>query len=147
MKNLKLNIISKVPTKKETQFLEDRIHEHNAAQINRDDGKLFSKLIIYDSQKEIVAGITGWTWAGACEIALFWVKHDYRNKGYGKSLLNAADTEAVREKCKAIFLRTYSFQAPGFYKKHGYTVEHEIKDFPPGHHSFSLIKRLGSLMP
>jgi len=135
------NIISKVPTQNEIQFLDDRIYEHNAAQTNKDDGKLFSKFI-YDSEKNIVAGITGWTWAGACEITLFWVRYDHRNKGYGESLLNAAEAEAKNEKCKSIFLRTYSFQAPGFYQKLGYSVEHEIKDFPYGHSSFCLIKRL-----
>lgn len=136
-----LNIISKVPTQKEIQFLDDMIYEYNVAKTNRDDGKLFSKLI-YDSGNNIIAGISGWTWASACEITLFWVKHDYRMKGYGKILLNAAEAEAKKEKCKTIFLRTYSFQAPHFYQKYGYKVEHEINDFPYGHSSFCLIKRL-----
>lgn len=136
-----VNIISKVPTQQEIQFLDDMIYEHNATSTNRNNGKLFSKLI-YDSENDIIAGITGWTWAGACEITLFWVKHEYRKKGYGKILLNEAETEAKKEKCKSIFLRTYSFQAPHFYQKFGYKVEHEIKDFPQGHSSFCLIKRL-----
>ncbi|HEV8515160.1 MAG TPA: GNAT family N-acetyltransferase, partial [Cyclobacteriaceae bacterium] len=141
MENFEPVIISTVPTHKEIQFLDDMIYEHNVAEIKRDDGKLFSKLI-YDSRENIVAGITGWTWARACEITLFWVKHDHRNKGYGKRLLDAAETEARNEKCKTMFLRTYSFQAPIFYLKRGYQVEHEIKDFPHGHSSFCLIKRL-----
>jgi ribosomal protein S18 acetylase RimI-like enzyme len=134
-------IISGVPTQKEIQFLDDMIYEHNVGETDRNDGKLFSKLI-HDSNKNIVAGITGWTWAGACEITLFWVKHDYRNKGYGKTLLNAVEAEAKKERCKTIFLRSYSFQAPGFYLKYGYKVEHEIKNFPNGYSSFCLIKRL-----
>ncbi|HEV8284459.1 MAG TPA: GNAT family N-acetyltransferase [Chitinophagaceae bacterium] len=141
MKNSMPNIISKVSTQKEIQFLDDMIYEHSATKTNRDDGKLFSKLI-YDSENNIIAGITGWTWASACEITLFWVKYDYRKKGYGQILLNAAEAEAKKEKCKTIFLRTYSFQAPQFYQKYGYKVEHEIKDFPYGHSSFYLIKRL-----
>ena len=135
------NIISKVPTQTEVQFLEDMIYKNNVARINRDDGKLFSKLI-YDSENKIIAGITGWTWAGACEITLLWVKDDYSRKGYGHTLLAAAETEAKKEKCKTILLRTYSFQAPRFYQKHGYTVEYEIMDFPPGHSYSCLIKRL-----
>jgi GNAT superfamily N-acetyltransferase len=141
MKNFRCEIISCVPTQKEIQFLDDMIYEHNVAETNRDDGKLFSKWI-HDSNRNIVAGITGWTWASACEVTLFWVKGDCRNKGYGTALLNAAETEAKTEKCKTIFLRTYSFQAPEFYYKHGYIVEYEIKDFPPGHGSLCLIKRL-----
>lgn len=141
MENSTPKIISKVPTHQEIEFLEDRIYEHNAAKTNRHDGKLFSKLI-YDSGKNIIAGITGWTWAGACEITLLWVKEEYSGKGYGRLLLNAAEAEAVKEKCKTILLRTYSFQAPGFYGKSGYKVEFEIKDFPEGHRYFCFIKRL-----
>lgn len=141
MENFTTDIISGVPTQKEIQFLDNMIYDHNVAATKRDAGKLFSKLI-FDSNRNIVAGITGWTWAGACEITLFWVKDDYRSKGYGTALLDAAETEAKKEKCKTIFLRTYSFQAPDFYQKHGYMVEHEIKNFPHGHSSFCLIKRL-----
>jgi GNAT superfamily N-acetyltransferase len=140
MKYSKPEIISKVPTHGEIQFLEDRIYEHNAKETNRDDGKLFCKLI-YDGEDRIIAGITGWTWAGACEITLFWVNEDYRKKGYGKMLLEAAEAEAKKEKCKVILLRSYNFQAPQFYLKHGYKLEYETRDFPPGHNYFCLMKR------
>jgi N-acetylglutamate synthase-like GNAT family acetyltransferase len=135
------NIISKSPTAKEKQFLDDMIYEHNVAKTNINNGKLFSKWV-HDSENNIVAGIVGWTWARACEITLFWVKEEDRNKGNGENLLSAAEAEAKKEKCKTIFIRTYSFQAPGFYQKYGYQVEHEIKDLPYGHSSFCLIKRL-----
>jgi len=135
------NIISKVPTHQEIQFLDDMIYEHNKAQTNKVDGKLFAELI-YDAENNIVAGVTGWTWAGACEITLFWVKEDCRNKGYGLLLLQAAEATAKKEKCLTIFLRTYSFQAPVFYKKYGYKTAVEIKNFPVGYNSFCLIKRL-----
>jgi ribosomal protein S18 acetylase RimI-like enzyme len=141
MKPIAPEIISKIPTQQEILFLEDRIYEHNAAQTNRHDGELFSNWM-YDSGKSIVAGIIGWTWAGACEITLFWVKQEYRNKGYGEILLKAAEAEAKKKKCKAIILRTYSFQAPGFYQKYGYTVECETKSFPDGFNYFYLMKRL-----
>lgn len=141
MENPKPQIHSKAPTSKEIRFLEDMVYEYNASKTGKDDGKLFSKLI-YDSENKIVAGISGWTWANACEITLFWVKEEYRKKGYGKILLNSVEEKAKKEKCKAIFLRTYSFQAPNFYQKYGFKIEHEIKDFPLGHSDFSLIKWL-----
>ena len=50
MENSMPDIISKVPTQEEIQFLDDRLYEHNAAKTGRDNGKLFSKLI-YDSRK------------------------------------------------------------------------------------------------
>lgn len=136
------NIISKEPTHQEVQFLDDMIYEYNKAQTNRDNGKSFAELI-YDTGNNIIAGITGWTWANACEITLFWVKDNYRGKGYGQLLLQAAEATAIKEKCTTIFLRTYDFQAPGFYQKYGYKVVLEIKDFPLGYSTFCLIKKLG----
>lgn len=141
VRKLMPKVISKEPTQEELQFLDDMIYEHNASKTNKNDGKLFSKLI-YDSGNNIIAGVTGWTWANACEITLFWIKKDHRKKGFGKILLKEAEAEAKKQNCKTIFLRTYSFQAPGFYQKYGYRVEHEIKDFPLGHSTFCLIKRL-----
>ncbi len=142
MENSRPLVHSKEPTLKEIQFLEDRIYEHNVIKTERDDGKLFSKLI-YCPENNIIAGISGWTWAGACEITHFWVKEEYRKKGYGQILLTSAEDEAKKEHCKAILLRTYSFQAPAFYLKYGFKIEHETKDFPIGHTDFYLIKRLG----
>jgi GNAT superfamily N-acetyltransferase len=141
MEHIVPEIISKIPTHQEIQFLEDMIYEYNTEKTNRHDGELFSKWI-YDSGNRIAAGITGWTWAGACEITLFWVKSEYRNKGYGKSLLRAAESEAERKKCSAIIIRTYDFQAPRFYQKYGYAIECETENFPDGHDYFCLIKRL-----
>ena len=45
------------------QLLEDKIYEHNSAKISEDDGCLFSR-IVRDENKDIIAGIAGWTWAG-----------------------------------------------------------------------------------
>jgi GNAT superfamily N-acetyltransferase len=134
-------IISKVPTHEDIQFLEDKIYEYNSRQTGKDDGKLFSKMI-YDSNNNIIAGISGWIWAGACEIALLWVKEEFRKKGYGRLLLQAAEDEAREKNCDVILLRSYSFQAPLFYQKHGYKVEFKTDDFPPGYSYYCLIKRL-----
>jgi hypothetical protein len=41
-----------------------------------------------------------------------------------------------------VFLDTFSFQAPGFYLKHGYEVFGELPGFPAGHTRFYLKKAL-----
>jgi GNAT superfamily N-acetyltransferase len=141
MNNPESTIVSKVPTNEEIQFLDDRIYEYNSHKTGRADGKLFSKLI-YENEINIIAGLSGWTWASACEITLLWVNEAYRNKGYGQLLLQAAEDEAKKNKCSMILVRSYDFQAPLFYQKHGYKVDHKTKDFPPGHSSYWLIKRI-----
>jgi GNAT superfamily N-acetyltransferase len=121
-------------------FLEARLYEHNCAQIEQDDGQIFA-FVVRNELQEIVAGISGWTWAHACEIRDLWVHPSLRVQGYGERLLAAAEQEAQHRGCKIILLASYSFQAPEFYQKHGYELALQLNDFPPGHQYSFLVKR------
>jgi len=123
------------------RLLEDRIYEYNSSAIKRNDGRLFSILIKGDSQR-VVAGVAGWTWASACEITDLWVSQGERKKGMGKRLLEAAEAEARKSGCSQILIRSYSFQAPHFYEKYGFKIEHVINGFPEEHKYYFLTKRL-----
>ena len=53
-----------------------------------------------------------------------------------------AEARALERGCHSAWVDTFSFQAPGFYPKLGYTVFGEL-DYPPGHKRIFLQKRLG----
>ncbi len=129
-----------IPSPEEQQFLEDRLYEYNSAQTGQDDGQSFA-FFIRNDQQEIVAGLSGWTWAKACEIQSLWVHPAWRGQGYGRSLLEAAEQEAQARGCAVILISSYSFQAPAFYQKYGYKLEWQLSDFPPGHQHCYLVKR------
>jgi len=129
------------PTPLELEYLEDRLYDHNRAKTGRDDGQLFA-FFVRDAQQEISAGISGWTWASACEIRTLWVREDLRGQGLGSQLLQAAEDEASQRGCALILLSSFSFQAPGFYQKHGFQLEWQLDGFPPGHQFCFLVKRL-----
>ena len=128
------------PSSEELQFLEDRLYEFNSAQTGKDDGQLLG-IFIRNEQKEIVAGLSGWTWANACEIKTIWVHPSWRRQGYGRDLLESAEQEARARGCKVILIISYSFQAPEFYRNCGYELAWQLNDFPPGHQNCYLIKR------
>jgi GNAT superfamily N-acetyltransferase len=121
--------------------LEDKIYKFNSTILNRNDGSLFSK-IIKDEKGNLVAGLAGWTWAGACEITQLWISEDLRHKGLGTKLLIAAEEEAKSKNCTIILIKTYSFQAPGFYEKNGYRIRQVIEGFPEGYNYFTLTKNI-----
>jgi GNAT superfamily N-acetyltransferase len=129
-----------VPSPDDLQFLEDRLYEYNSRQIGRDNGQLFA-FFIRNDQQEILAGLSGWTWAEACEILSLWVHPAWRRQGFGRDLLAAAEQEARVHGCKVILISSYSFQAPAFYQECGYQLAWQLNDFPPGHAHCILVKR------
>ena len=133
-------LTNSVPSSDELQFMEDRLYEFNKVQTGQDDGQLFA-IIIRNEQQEIVAGLSGWTWAHACEIQSLWVHPAWREQGYGRDLLETAEHEARARGCKVILIGSYSFQAPAFYQKCGYELAWQLNDFPPGHQYCYLVKQ------
>ena len=63
-------------------------------------------------------------------------------RGYGYRLLTLAEDEARKRGAKSAYLDTFSFQAPDFYRQHGYQVFGELEDFPPGHQRYFFSKQL-----
>ena len=92
--------------------------------------------------KEIVGGLVGSTWMNWLYVDLLWITDKYRGKGHGTSLMNKAESEARGRGVQNVFLNTFSFQAPGFYKKLGYKEFGRLKDFPAGHTRYWLKKAL-----
>ena len=128
----------------DVEFLEHRINEYNFATTGITDGQTLA-LFERDAEGQILAGLYGWTWGGTCEVRFLWVAGDSRGKGRGRSLLAAAEAEAARRGCRQIVLSTHSFQAPEFYHKLGYTIVGQYHDYPAGHTSHFLRKRLGGV--
>lgn len=98
--------------------------------------------VLQGSDQTIVGGMIGeiyWEWL---YLDLLWVKDELRGRGYGHRLLTLAEKEARQRGARNVYLDTFSFQAPDFYKDHGYQVFGELSNFPPGHQRFFLTKQL-----
>lgn len=89
-----------------------------------EEGKEFSYCM--EENGEIVAGIVADSLFDTVEVEYLWVKPEFRRKGYGKSLLGLVEQQAGKSQIRRILLNTYSFQAPGFYRKMGYRQLFEI---------------------
>lgn len=75
---------------------------------------------VHDAEGGLVAGLSGWTWAEAAGIAMTWVHEDRRGQALGTRLLAEFEAEAVRRGAQRVFVTSFTFQAPGFYERHGY---------------------------
>ena len=75
---------------------------------------------LLDESGELAAGLSGWTWGVAAGIGMTWVRADTRGAGLGGRLLAAFEGEARERGCTHVFVTSFTFQAPGFYERHGY---------------------------
>ena len=98
-------------------------------------------LYVFDGD-ELVAGLTGDTWASWLSIQDFWVHADRRGSGLGSQLLAEAERLARERGCIGARLETWDFQARPFYERHGYVVFGVLEDHPPGATEYHLAKRL-----
>jgi GNAT superfamily N-acetyltransferase len=122
-------------------FLVDRIYEFNSEATGYFDGKLLGASI-RNEVGEVIAGLSGHTWGGCCEVSHLWVSTQHRGKGLGKALLQAAEAQAVRRGCSQVVLTTHSFQAPEFYARLGYERKYAIEGRPRGHANIVFVKSL-----
>ncbi len=87
-------------------------------------------IYIRDENHQVKAGLIGLTHGNWLIIRYLWVHEDMRGQGIGARLLKSAETEAKKRRCKYVFLDTFSFQAPDFYKKYGYQERFVLEDYP-----------------
>ena len=92
-------------------------------------------------RNSIVAGLAGETYAGWLFIRYLWVSEALRGHGVGRKLMGDVEERAMERGCHSAWVDTFSFQAPGFYRKLGYQVFGEV-DWSPDHKRFFLRKRL-----
>lgn len=91
---------------------------------------------------EVVGGLYGKISYGWLFIELLSIPDQMRTQGTGTRLMRTAEDLAEQKGCTGIWLDTFSFQAPGFYRKLGFTEVGHIVDYPPGHLRHFFQKRL-----
>ena len=124
----------------EIDALETYLYEFNREATGHHDGEGLA--FVCEEDGELVGAAAGYSWGGICELRQVWVRADYRGKGLGSALLETAIAEAGRRGCAHVTLATYDFQAPEFYRRHGFAEIGRVPDKPLGHTEFIMRKNL-----
>ncbi len=90
----------------------------------------------------ILGGAAGRTSLGLLFINVFHLPKHLRGGGLGSRILHLAEEEARRRGCCSGVLLTISFQAPGFYERHGWHRFGEVPCCPPGTSRIYMMKEL-----
>ncbi len=79
-----------------------------------------------------MGGITGTIYFYHLHIDFLWVNESIHHDGYGGKLLYKIEEIAKEKGCRLILFDSFSFQAPAFYKKHGYREFGVVEEHPKG---------------
>ncbi|GGF84679.1 GNAT family N-acetyltransferase [Paenibacillus aceti] len=88
------------------------------------------EITLLNEQDELVAGITASIYWKQMHVDFLWVDESLRGQNKGTELLTKAEEIARQHHCRYIQLETFSFQAPEFYKKQGFTIFGILDDSP-----------------
>jgi GNAT superfamily N-acetyltransferase len=106
---------------------------HNLTHGGDDAHETFALLLRAPDRDEVIGGLYGKISYRWLLIDLVSVPEQMRGQGIGERLMRMAEDIAQKKNCIGIWLETFSFQAPGFYRKLGYSEFGRLADYPPGH--------------
>jgi len=106
--------------------------EFNKAVFGHVDSQTLDVLVRDPETGEIVGGLLGHSSLGLFFLDLIYVPERLRGGGIGSRIIALAEDEGRRRGCTAAFVYTVTFQAPGFYERHGYHRFGEIACPPNG---------------
>jgi GNAT superfamily N-acetyltransferase len=128
------------PSWQDREFVDSRLGDYNEAFVSDTRYDYFA-IFVRDGASDIRAGLIGNLYDRWLFINLLWVDGEMRGGGIGRGLIAAAESRAIAFDCHSSYVDTFSFQAPGFYRKLGYTAFGTI-DYPPRNTRIFLQKRL-----
>ena len=108
------------------------LRAHNEARVG-EPGYSPLHVLLRDDGGEVQGGLAGDVYLGWLFVRYLWVAEEHRGGGYGVRLLREAEDEARSRGCHAIWLDTFSFQAPAFYRRLGFQEFGRLDDYPAGH--------------
>lgn len=114
----------------DSSYLHEKLREYNARYMHESGDFNFH----IEDKGRIIGGIVAGGLGDTLEVEFLYVEGQYRGKGIGRRLLAHVEALARQNGLKRILLNTYSFQAPEFYRKLGYT---EILKLSPAFDGFA----------
>mgnify|MGYP001306025051 CR=1 FL=1 len=113
-----------------SEFTNQEFEEHNISKTGHKTLKYYVHVLEND---EIIGTSQGGMFNSALYISDFIIKKSYRKSGVGRKLINQIEEHAKKNNCKKIWVDTYEYQAPDFYKKNGFIEKGRIENYRGKH--------------
>ncbi len=108
------------------------LDDFNEQQTGYRDARPLAVLVREPETGALIGGLLGRTSYGLLFINIVFLPESLRGSGIGTEMLRRVEEEGRRRGCKSGFLFTITFQAPEFYRNHGWEEFGRIDCDPPG---------------
>jgi GNAT superfamily N-acetyltransferase len=119
------------PDPRDLALLEENLAAAAIAAVGAGEEEDFA-IFARDENGRIVAGASGSTWGGCCQIHTLWVDGPQRGHGLATELMAQAEAMARRRGCRLVMGLTYDALTQGFYDRLGYRTIGLIDNCPVG---------------
>jgi GNAT superfamily N-acetyltransferase len=143
--SVKLEIVAK-PTEAEREAIQSLLVAFNETNGGRGRYQPFLVRLRDSRTGASVGGLWARRYYDWLYVDLLYVPEEARGSDVGSRLMAKAEAFARRNGCIGVWLSTYGFQAPGFYRKLGYQAFGTLKHHPPGK-KFFLFRKLLDAAP
>lgn len=120
------------PTDLDENIISTGLADYNGQKAGYRDWRPLAALLRDPDTGETLGGMIGRTSYGLLFIDLVYLPETMRGQDIGARLLHMMEQEGASRGCKSAFLFTITYQAPGFYQRHGWTEFGRIACDPPG---------------
>jgi GNAT superfamily N-acetyltransferase len=132
-------------TSEERELIDSKLVEFNKANVpfQQKDAWIGLSFVLKDDAGNVFAGVnaTLYCWK-VMYVDILYVDDGHRGKGYGRLLMDKAETKAKSLGGCMSHLDTFDWQAKDFYEHQGYVVFGVLENCPPGHNRYYMKKDL-----
>ncbi|GHA24674.1 hypothetical protein GCM10007989_20420 [Devosia pacifica] len=134
------------PSAGEIDVLRQIIRTANSAVRSEPDGYQPVGFMLPDAETgETIGGLNGHAGYDWLFVQYLAVPPELRGQGVGSALLQRAEQWARERGLIGIWLDTFAFGAPDFYRRHGFSEFATIEGFPKGSRRHYFLKRLNTV--
>jgi GNAT superfamily N-acetyltransferase len=137
-------VLTDTPEASELAAVRRGLDAFNRAASGIDDQRAVALLVKDPVTGDVLGGLTGRTSRGILFLEVFFLPESMRGSGLGSKLLTMAEDEGRRRGCRIGLLYTNNFQAPEFYKRHGWREYGNFPSDPPGSSRIFMSKELAA---
>jgi GNAT superfamily N-acetyltransferase len=124
-------VVEDEPDARDLALLEEKLAAAAVAAVGLGEEEDFG-IFARDDNGRIVAGASGSTWGGCCQIHTLWVDGPQRGHGLAHELMARAEATARRRGCRLVMGLTYDVLTRDFYDRLGYRTVGIIENCPAG---------------